>query len=138
MNLRILSKSFNIASKSRVEVINITYQVRDIISQEDLKNGLVNVFVKHTTCGLIINESEKGLISDIMSFLSKIVPYKAGYAHDRIDDNADAHLKSILTGNSVTVPILNGELGLGTWQSILLLELDGPRERTVNLTFLVD
>ncbi len=136
--MRTLSKSFNVTSKSRVEVINITYQVRDIISTEGLKNGLVNVFVKHTTCGIIINESEKGLINDIVNFFNKIIPYHAGYAHDRIDDNADSHLKSILTGNSVTIPILNGELGLGTWQSILLFELDGPRERTVNLTFIVE
>ncbi len=136
--MRILSKSFNVASKSRIEVINITYQIRDIISTEKLENGLVNVFIKHTTCGIIINESERGLISDIINFFSKIIPYHAGYAHDRIDDNADSHLKSVLTGNSVTVPILNGELSLGTWQSILLFEFDGPRERTVNLTFIVE
>lgn len=138
MNLRIVSKSFNVMSKSRIEVINITYQIRDVISTEKIENGLVNVFVKHTTCGIIINESERGLISDIITFFSKIIPYQAGYVHDRIDDNADSHLKSILTGNSVTVPILNGELSLGTWQSILLFELDGPRERTVNLTFIVE
>ena len=136
--MKVVSKTLTISSKARAEIINITYQLRDTITKEGLKNGIVNIFVKHTTCGLIINEAEKGLITDILNFFNKQVPYQAGYIHDRIDNNADAHLKSILTGVSVTLPIINGELALGTWQSILLCEFDGPRERTVNLTFMVE
>lgn len=136
--LKIVSKSLEVSSRSRSELINITYQIRDIIAKEAYKEGIVVIFVKHTTCGVLVNEAEKGLLTDILNYFSKQVPYNEGYVHDKIDTNADSHLKSILTGNSIAVPISDGDLSLGTWQSILLYELDGPRTRTVNLTFIVD
>jgi secondary thiamine-phosphate synthase enzyme len=82
----------------------------------------------------MINENESGLVSDIMQLLEKLVPAHAGYLHDRIDNNADAHLKATLLGSSETIPVVNGELLLGTWQSIFLAEFDGPRAREINVT----
>ena len=81
--------------------------------------------------GLIINENESGLKSDILRFLNELAPKGKGYLHDRIDNNAHAHLRAVVLGSSVTIPIENGTLALGTWQSIFFVECDGPRRREV-------
>jgi secondary thiamine-phosphate synthase enzyme len=90
------------------------------------------VFVEHTTAGLSVNEAEPRLLGDIERALTELVP-ESGWDHDEIDDNADAHLRSMLLGRDVTIPVADGTLGLGTWQSILLVECDGPRTRTVTV-----
>ena len=136
--MKINSKKIGISSNTRIELIDITSKIRDIIKKESYNNGLVNLFVKHTTCGLIINEAEKGLLKDITDHLSKLIPFNAGYMHDRIDSNADAHIKSVLLNPSITIPIENNNLVLGTWQSILFYDLDGPRNRNIYLTFIVE
>ncbi|AIG99040.1 MULTISPECIES: secondary thiamine-phosphate synthase enzyme YjbQ [Archaeoglobus] len=112
----------------RVEIIDITDQVERCVESRD---GLVLVYTPHTTTALVINEGERGLLEDILEFMEKLVPYGKGYKHDRIDSNADAHLKATLLGNSVVVPVESGKLALGTWQRILFLEFDGPRTRRV-------
>ncbi|MHA1835589.1 MAG: secondary thiamine-phosphate synthase enzyme YjbQ [Candidatus Odinarchaeia archaeon] len=134
----IVNKILNVSSHNRIELIDITLKISDIINREGFNSGIVNIFVKHTTCGVIINEPEKGLINDLINHLSKIVPFNSGYLHDRIDSNADAHIKSILISPSITIPIVNGSLALGTWQKIMFYELDGPRNRAVQLTFIVE
>ncbi len=116
-----------INTKNRIEVIDITQDVEDLVSG----SGLALVYTPHTTTAVVINEGESGLIEDIINLLSKLVPRGAGYKHDRIDNNADAHLRAILLGNSVIVPVENSKLMLGTWQRILFVELDGPRRRKV-------
>ena len=136
--LKIISKNISISSKERIELIDITIKIRELIKNEGYKQGLVNIFIKHTTCGIIINEAESGLLKDIINHLSKLVPYKAGYLHDRIDSNADAHIKSVIINSSIMVPIFNNDLAIGTWQSILFYDLDGPRNRTICLTFMVE
>jgi secondary thiamine-phosphate synthase enzyme len=136
--LRIISKTIKVSSNSRNDLVNITSKIRETIRNEHFKSGLVNVFVKHTTCGIIVNEAEAGLIEDIKNHLIKMVPYKAGYKHDNIDSNADAHIKSIIVNPSLTIPIANNDLILGTWQSLFLYELDGPRNRSLQLTFIVE
>lgn len=93
--------------------------------------GTCTVFVRHTTAGVAVNEAESRLLSDVESFLADLVP-DGGWAHDRIDDNADSHLRALLLGPSVTLPVSDGRLDLGTWQSVLLVECDGPRTRTVS------
>ena len=97
-------------------------------------HGMCVVSTHHTTTAIIINENESGLRSDIADVLERLVPPLAGYQHDRIDNNADAHVKAILLGPSETIPIDRGRLVLGTWQRILFVELDGPRTRTVRIT----
>lgn len=128
-----------IETRRRVEIIDITRRVerevengiRSEINSPKDKSGLTVVYTPHTTTAIIINESERGLLDDILDLAAKLVPEKAGYKHNRIDDNADAHLKACLLGNSVVIPIENGRLSLGTWQRILFIEFDGPRRRRV-------
>lgn len=116
-----------VATRQRVEVVDITQEVQRVVSGD----GLALVYTPHTTTAIVINEAEEGLLEDIIETLSKLVPFNAGYKHDRIDNNADAHIKATLLGNAVVIPVENGRLALGTWQRILFIELDGPRRRSV-------
>jgi secondary thiamine-phosphate synthase enzyme len=119
-----------VSSSERVEVIDVTAQVDQEIP-DGAESGICTVFVRHTTAGVVVNENEQRLLSDIEGFLEEVAPYDGGYRHDSIDDNADAHLRAILLGESVTVPISGGKLDLGTWQSVLFVEADGPRPRQI-------
>ncbi len=95
-------------------------------------DGLVTVFVRHTTAGVVVNEPESRLLEDLETFLEDLVPDE-GWQHDRLDGNADAHLRATLLGESVTVPVSAGELDLGRWQAVLLVECDGPRTRSIDV-----
>jgi len=124
-------RSIEVSTDERVTTVELTDQVEAAVP--DTATGTCTVFVEHTTAGLSINEAEPRLREDIERALTELVP-ESGWAHDEIDDNADAHLRSMLLGRSVTVPVTDGSLDLGTWQSILLVECDGPRTRTVSVT----
>lgn len=125
-------------TNQNVEVINITSNVNDIIRKYDITNGIVNISTKHTTSSIMINEDEEGLKKDYAKFLEKIVP-NDNYLHDRIDNNATSHLKAMLTTPTQTLPIIDGKISLGTWQSIFFVELDGPRSnRTINIMIIGD
>lgn len=89
--------------------------------------------IYHTTSGIIVNENEHGLRADILDMLGSLVPDDGNYAHNSIDNNADSHLRAVLLGMSETIPIEDGHLILGAWQSIFFVELDGPRNRNVNV-----
>lgn len=123
-----------IRTAKRTELIDITDMVRKEVAESGICNGISVVSTKHTTTSVIVNENESGLVSDILKMLERVVPSHAGYAHDRIDNNADSHLKAVLLGSSEMIPVVNGTLVLGTWQSIFLAELDGPRTREVTVT----
>ncbi len=118
----------------RVELKNITGEVERIVEKARIKNGLVNIFTTHTTTAIIVNEGEKGLLRDIEELLQALIPEGEGYMHDRIDKNADSHLRAIFLGASLTIPVENSLLTLGSWQSIFFVELDGPRERTIRVS----
>ncbi len=121
---------FQVSTSERVDIVDITEEVnRRIFSDADT----CTVFVPHTTAGVVINENESGLLADLESALSQLVPEGSHYQHDQIDDNADAHLRSMLLGSDVTIPVESGDLALGTWQSILFVDCDGPRTRTVRV-----
>ncbi len=120
-----------INTSRRVEVVDITPDVQKEVEKSGIKDGLAVVYTPHTTTAIVINENEPGLIEDIVFVLDKLVPRGAGYMHDEIDNNADSHLRAMLLGNSVVIPVTNGKLELGTWQRIMFLELDGPRSRRV-------
>ncbi|MGC8972220.1 MAG: secondary thiamine-phosphate synthase enzyme YjbQ [bacterium] len=119
----------NLRSQKRIEIINISSQVRQVVGRSGIRDGLVLVYSLHTTTGLYINQSERNLEMDLEELLGKLVPQQNSYRHNAIDNNADAHLRAIFLGNYVTLPITNGDLDLGVWQSILFVELDGPRRR---------
>ncbi len=118
-------------TKESTELIDITSEVKRIVSATGVDSGICVVFTRHTTTGIIINENETGLRSDILRMLDELVPRGKGYLHDRIDSNAHAHLRAVLLGSSVSIPIENGSMVLGTWQSIIFVECDGPRRREV-------
>nr|QNO53720.1 hypothetical protein ONPGGGGH_00018 [Methanosarcinales archaeon ANME-1 ERB6] len=122
------------------ELIDITGKVKEIVKSKtknksgNLDSGICVVFTQHTTSGIIINENETGLKNDISALLNELIPKGKGYLHDKIDNNAHSHLRSVLLGSSVTIPIEKGGLTLGTWQSIFFVECDGPRRREVYVT----
>lgn len=130
------SKKLILNSNKNFEIIDIT----SMINQEiDIENGIVNIFSKHSTSAIVVNENESGLLNDLEVMLSDLVSDKYSWQHDRIDNNAKSHLKSFLLSSSETIPISNGKMDLGTWQSVFFIELDGPRKnRVVNLTFISD
>ena len=119
-----------------VELVDITDNVKDEVRKTGIQNGLCVVSSRHTTSSIIINENESGLCTDIIDLLDKLIPPSAGYQHDRIDNNADAHLKAVMLGSSETIPIIEGRLELGTWQRVFFVEFDGPRKRNVNITII--
>jgi secondary thiamine-phosphate synthase enzyme len=127
---------FEVKTSERLEIIDISAGINSIVAGSGVKTGLVNLFSQHSTSGIVINENESGLVEDFKNLLKKIVQDESGYKHDRIDNNADSHLRSLLLGNSVNVPVENGRMELGTWQSIFFIELDGPRTRNIIVTVL--
>ncbi|AET64748.1 secondary thiamine-phosphate synthase enzyme YjbQ [Methanothrix harundinacea] len=114
-----------------VQVIDITRQVNEAVGESGVAEGICLVYTLHTTTGIVINEAETGLVADLLRRLMSLAPPGDGYLHDRIDENAHAHLQAVLLGNSRTIPVEEGCLALGTWQRVLFVELDGPRRRNV-------
>jgi secondary thiamine-phosphate synthase enzyme len=125
----------------RVQVVNVTAKVSEACAGMAVREGMLLVSCRHTTCALILNEDEAGLKQDLERLGERLLDSfrgSDGFRHDAIDDNAQAHLTSVLLGHSVTLPVASGKPVLGTWQSLLLLEMDGPRSRTLDLTFIGD
>ena len=124
-------KEFFVATRHKYQVIDITPRVREIIEQEGSTDGLCCVFVPHATAAVTINENaDPNIGEDLQAALVKLIP-EGIWRHDRIDDNAAAHIKAAILGPSEAVPVQNKRLMLGTWQSLMLVEFDGPRERRV-------
>ena len=136
-------KSLSINTSSSFQIIDISSDIVAILNQinkeeiNKITNGMVNIFTKHSTSAICVNENEKGLLADLEKVLKDLVKENDNYRHDFIDNNAASHLRAFLLGSSETIPIVDGRLDLGTWQSIFFIELDGPRtNRTVELTFI--
>ncbi len=130
------SKKVILNTNKNFEIIDITSKINHEI---DIESGIVNIFSKHSTSAIVVNENESGLLDDLELMLTDLVSDKYSWKHDRIDNNAKSHLKSFLLSSSETIPVSNGKLDLGTWQSVFFIELDGPRKnRTVNLKFISD
>jgi len=120
---------------AKKEARDITFEVREAVKKlAGRRSGVAFVFTFHTTTALTVNEAESGLMKDLIDAFFSTVP-KLNYRHNRIDNNAEAHVLASAIGNSVVLPVENGELKLGTWQSVLLLEFDGPRTRKVGVKF---
>lgn len=130
-----LSKTIRLKTNSRVELINITSLIEYAVRESGVKGGLCVAHVPHATAALILNEDEPNLRSDIIKLIKALTENE--WMHNRIDDNAEAHLAGVILGSTVVLPIVNGRLARGTWQEIMLVELDGPRsERRVVVTIL--
>ena len=139
----VINRSLKIDSNSNFQIIDITRDIVAILNdfnkddETQMNNGIVNIFTKHSTSAISVNENEKGLLSDFEKVLKDVVKEKDNYKHDFIDNNAASHIRAFLLGSSETIPIVDGRLDLGTWQSIFFIELDGPRRsRTIDLTFI--
>ena len=123
-------KSFAVQTGSRDDFVDITARVQEVVSEMGTKDGVITVFVPHTTAGITINENaDPDVTADIKMALDKIVPWRANYSH--CEGNSAAHVKSSMMGSSVAIIVNKGQLQLGTWQSIYLCEFDGPRTRNV-------
>lgn len=132
LNSGIMTKIITIESKRKVDFIDITGKVEEVIGN-NIEEGLCNIFSPHTTAGLTINESyDPSVVKDIIETLEEIVPDDRSYHH--IEGNSPAHIKTCIIGNSITIPVSNGKLMLGRWQGIFLCEFDGPRKRYVYIT----
>ncbi|MBI4050696.1 MAG: YjbQ family protein [Candidatus Doudnabacteria bacterium] len=127
-------ETLTVQTKKKYELVDLTEQLAALVEKTLNKSGIVLVFVPHTTATLICNEAEANLKSDILKLakaLEENAEFFGGFAHDYQEGNAHAHLVSAFAGNSRTLIIEDGQLKLGAWQSIMLLEMDGPRERQV-------
>ena len=130
-----MQKSVWISTNQHNALYDITTQVREIVQESRAQSGIVNVYVRHATAAVMIQENwDESVQTDVVNLLKKMIP--AGvWMHDKQDGNGDAHLKAGLIGPSQTIPIVNGEMALGRWQNIFLCEFDGPRkDREVVIT----
>jgi thiamine phosphate synthase YjbQ (UPF0047 family) len=148
-----LYHEIQLQTRPGIALFDVTPQIRALIQQEQIQDGVVNVLSRHTTTAVTINESEPRLLDDIRMWLRRLAPASDSYLHNDLHmreapqnwpggweawaaqepQNAHSHLLSIMLGNSQTIPVAAGKLMLGTWQSVLMVELDGPRQRTVGI-----
>ena len=127
MPLRVYSKELRHSTSKDIELLDVTRDVEHVVEESRIESGLCLVHVPHATAAIVVNEAEPGLIQDIVRKIMEMFPRGAGYLHDRIDDNAHSHLAASFIGSSRVFPVQAGRLVRGTWQNILLVELDGPR-----------
>lgn len=125
--------TLSLITESKEDFIEITDIIADIVNSEGVQAGAVTVYIPHTTAGVMINENaDPDVSADIKNFLNKTVPEKDSYLH--IEGNSAAHIKAVLTGSSVTIPVSRGKMLLGRWQGIYFCEFDGPRKRSLHIT----
>jgi secondary thiamine-phosphate synthase enzyme len=128
---------FQVSSRSRAELVDITEKVQDCVRQSRVQEGICVIVVPHTTAGLTVNENwDLSVKADLLATLERLVPWQANYHH--VEGNAAAHIKTSLVGSSHTLPVQSGQLVLGSWQGVFLAEFDGPRRRQVLVRILRD
>jgi secondary thiamine-phosphate synthase enzyme len=116
-----------LATGSRETLVDITEQVKDVVTRSGVRNGIVSVYAQGATAAIMIQENwDESVQTDVVNLLRKLIP-RGVWLHDAQDGNGDAHLKAGLVGPSETVPLIEGQLGLSTWQNIFFCEFDGPR-----------
>ncbi|HEY9675236.1 MAG TPA: secondary thiamine-phosphate synthase enzyme YjbQ [Waterburya sp.] len=138
--MSIRNQIIEVETDDGIGIYNITPQIEKILEATPIKNGQVLVFSRHTTTALAINENEERLLEDTKVHLSKLAPQSARYLHNDLhlrtvppDEpmNAHSHLMAMMLSSSEVIPVVDGQLALGTWQSVLFFDLDGPRRRTI-------
>ena len=134
-----MHETINISTSRREQLVDITAQVKAVVTQSRVNNGLVSVYAQGATAAIMIQENwDESVQTDVVDLLRKIIP-KGVWLHDEQDGNGDSHLKSGLVGPSETIPLMDGKLGLSTWQNIFFCEFDGPRsDRQIVCTVLED
>jgi len=134
-----MQETIKIQTQGNTDIIDITDTIQGILNKSNTKEGIVNIFVKHTTAGIAIIEIEKGILQDLKQTLNKLIPQDQHYNHNELqhDDNAHSHLKASLLKPDINVPFQNNKLLLGIWQRITLIDFDThSREREVVITIL--
>jgi secondary thiamine-phosphate synthase enzyme len=140
--MQIKNEIIEIQTEQGICICNITPQIVKILEATAFKTGQVLVFSRHTTTALVINENEERLLEDIKRHLGKLAPELENYLHNDLhlrdvppDEpmNAHSHLMAMMLSTSEVIPVVDGQLALGTWQSVLFFDLDGPRKRTVSV-----
>jgi len=128
-----------LSTSTRETLVDITPRIRDLVRRSGVRNGLVGVYAQGATAAIMIQENwDDSVQRDVVELLRKLIP-RGVWLHDAQDGNGDSHLKSGLVGPSETIPLIDGQLGLSTWQNIFFCEFDGPRrDRTVVCTILAD
>lgn len=149
--VKLLTEALSVETDKRLELYNLTDKISELVKNSNVRNGVINIASLHTTTALFINEYQSALLEDIKNFLERLVrqsddhrhhcqkhgrtsygyKHNCEYCSDCDRKNADAHIGATLLGHNLSLPISNGQLLLGKWQSIIFAELDGPRERTV-------
>lgn len=123
-----------IHTSAKREMVDLTARVADIVRQSGVADGLCNVYVPHATAAIVVNENDDpNVCVDVLDALDRLIP-DGVWRHDRVDGNAAAHIQATILGPGETLPVHQGRLVLGTWQAVMLVELDGPRSRRVVVT----
>ena len=136
---KVVTTTLNFPTTERVELRGITDEIHSFVEQSPVRDGIVHVSTLHTTTGLVLNEIEGALVSDMTTLFEQLVPRSVYYKHNDplltgcARKNADAHLRAMVVGHSLSIPVEDGKLRLGTWQRVLLAEFDGPNTRKVHL-----
>jgi secondary thiamine-phosphate synthase enzyme len=134
-----MHETIHLSTRSREVLVDITGPVEDLVRRSGVRDGLVNIYAQGATAAVMIQENwDESVQTDVVNLLRQLIP-KGVWLHDAQDGNGDAHLKSGLVGPSETIPLIDGQLGLSTWQNIFFCEFDGPRaERRVLCTIIAD
>ena len=136
---RVVSTTIKVQTESREELYNMSKTIRDFVRSSGIRAGMLIVTSLHTTCAIIINEWQEALVHDVKKYLSGLINKDDYYRHNDPEwsdcdrHNADSHLRSLMLGMNLVLQIADGEAVLGEFQSVILAELDGPRERTIRL-----
>jgi len=130
-----VNQHISVITRSQERLEDITYKVNEAVKQNDAEEGICFLFLPHTTAGLMVSRSQDpNLVRDILDQLRKLVPADAGFRND--GGNSEAHIKASLLGQSIVIPIEDGQLALGRGQSVFLAEFDGPRERSIMMNII--
>ncbi len=130
-NFMVINKQLNFNTQEAISFTDLSDEIQSAVSASNIQNGIVHVFAPHATGILILTENDPALLEDIKDFLENLAPKNGDYQHP---SNAHAHLRSVLMPPDRTVPIINGQVAFGTWQSLLFVETDVyPRRRTVTM-----
>ncbi len=137
--MRFYVRDVSLDTEKRMEILDVTQDVHRIVREIGVKNGLVNLWIPHATAALAVNEHDVDLWEDILSAIRRLVPIEGDYRHNAKygwipqEQNAHAHILNCMIKPDVTIPLNDGRMDLGTWQSILFIELDGPRSRSIRV-----
>ena len=136
---KVAATTFILRTNERIELKSITKEISDFVSQTPIRDGLVQISSLHTTAGLILNEIQDALLADMTTMFEQVIPRGVYYKHNDPDlsdcdrKNADSHLRAVVVGHSLSIPVENGKLKLGSWQQVLFTEFDGPNNRKIHV-----